>query len=84
MLSFLEGPDNYRLVLNGDLPGGKFQSFRNSAPGVMKDRAENPVLSVFAFGCFEKKLALGVGKIKPLAVFIEKGHFREKISHIIT
>jgi len=84
VLSFFEGPNNYRVVLNGDLPWGKFQSFRNSAAGVMEDRAKYPVFNILVFGGIEKKLALRVGKIKPLDVFIEKSHFREKISHIIT
>jgi hypothetical protein len=50
----------------------------------MKNRAENPVFSGLDFGGIEKKLALRVGKIEPLAIFIKKGHFGEKISHIIT
>lgn len=84
MLSFFEGPDDYRLVLHGDLPGGKFQGLGKSAAGVMKNRAENPVFSGLDFGGLEKKPALRVGKIEPLAVFIKKGHFGEKISHNIT
>jgi hypothetical protein len=59
-------------------------ALRDSAPGVMKDRAENPVFSGLVSGGIEKKFALSVGKIQPLAVFIKKGHFGEKISHIIT
>jgi hypothetical protein len=84
VLSFFEGPDDYRLVLHGDLPWGKFQCFGKPAAGVMQDGTENPVFSGLVPGGIEKKFALRVGKIEPLAVFIKKGHFGEKISHIIT